>query len=115
MSVTHPASGTVLPALPIPLPGVAPSAEHTRLIMAQLEAAYADAVASGADGMRNRATAAADRLDGIAAEHADRAARALSARDYPAAAEQASAAATHATAADAIRRAITGDLTGGLR
>lgn len=110
MTMTQPATGTVLPALPVPLGGVAPSAEHTRRILGQIEEAYADAVASGADGMRARVVAAADRLDGIATEHAERAARALQARDYPAAAEAATAAAQHATAAVAIRRAVTGDL-----
>lgn len=107
-----PTSGTVLPVRPIPIPlaPVAPSEEHTRLIVTQLEKAYADAHSAGADSMRARMLAGVDRLEAIATEHAERASRALTARDYQQAAEQATAAAQHAAAAVAITRAITGDL-----
>jgi len=106
-----PTSGTVLPARPIPIPlASAPSEEHTRLIVAQLDKAYADAFAAGAYSMRARMLAGVDRLEAIATEHAERASRALTARDYQQAADQATAAAQHAAAAVSITRAITGDL-----
>jgi hypothetical protein len=55
-------------------------------------------------------TAAADRLDRIADEAADRAVRALQAHDYPAAAAAAADAHLQSATAHAIRRAVTGDL-----
>jgi hypothetical protein len=110
VTITEPATGPVLPALPMPLLGVTPSADHTARIVGLLDAAYADAVAAGANGVRACMTAAADRLDRIAEEAAARAVRALQAHDYPAAAAAAADAHLQSATAHAIRRAVTGDL-----
>lgn len=108
-STSRPVNGALLPALPVPLPGFTPSAEDSARILALVEESHARASAAGAEAMRARVGDAGARLDGIAAEHAARAERALHSRDYAAAAEQAAAAHAHAVAADAIRRAVSGD------
>src|SRR4051812_456828 len=106
MTTHQPITGQMLPALP----AVPPDADLLQRFLEPLEDVHARAYALGARDMTERVTAAAERLEHDCRTNAAAAARALAEEDFAAVSAHAERVAIAGSAAEMIRRVLTGGL-----